>query len=99
MDEFARLQLLQKYPRYSEYLTVDMSYYPDFEPESLFVAEVNGQVVGALLGAMDTKRLEHIYQRQIRRRLLLRLMTSVYGWLDWLPAIAYRMGRTESDYG
>ncbi len=51
MDEFARLELLQKYPRYSEYLTDDMSYYPDFEPESLFVAEVNGQVVGALLGA------------------------------------------------
>jgi len=41
MDEFARLQLLQKYPRYSEYLTDDLSYYPDFEPESLSVAEVN----------------------------------------------------------
>ena len=97
MDEFARLQLLQKYPRYSEYLTDDLSYYPDFEPESLSVAEVNRQVVRAVLGGMDTRRFEQIYQRQIRKRLLLRLMTDVYGWPDWLPAIVYRMGRTESD--
>jgi ribosomal protein S18 acetylase RimI-like enzyme len=89
IDEFARPQLLQKYPQYSEYLADDMSYYPDFEPESLFVAESKGQVVGALLGAIDTKRFEQIYQRQIRSRLLLRLVTGVYGWPGWLPAILY----------
>jgi hypothetical protein len=64
-DEFARPKLLAKYPRYSEYLADEMSYYPDFEPESLFVAEINGQVVGALLGAVDTGRFKAVYQRRI----------------------------------
>jgi len=45
-DEFARPRLLQRYPRYGTYLADEMSYYPDYEPESLFVAEVEGQVVG-----------------------------------------------------
>lgn len=44
MDEFARPRLLEKYPLFSEYLADETSYYPDFEPESLFVADVQGQV-------------------------------------------------------
>jgi GNAT superfamily N-acetyltransferase len=86
-DEFARPRLQQKHPRYSECLADEMSYYPDYEPESLFVAEVNGQVVGALLGAVDTARFEQVYQRRIRRLLLYRILSGVYGWPGWLPAI------------
>jgi len=89
MDEFARPQLLQKYPHYSEYLADDMSYYPDFEPESLFVAEGDGQVVGALLGAVDTGRFELIYRRQVRTLLVRRGLVGAYGWPGWLPAILY----------
>ena len=50
MDKLARPRLQQQYPRFSEYLADEMSYYPDYEPESLFVAEVDGQVVGAQPG-------------------------------------------------
>jgi GNAT superfamily N-acetyltransferase len=87
MDEFARPRLQQKYPRYSEYLADEMSYYPDFEQESLFVAEVCGEVVGALLGAVDTARFQQVYQRRIRPLLLRRTLRGAYGWPGWLPAI------------
>jgi GNAT superfamily N-acetyltransferase len=87
MDEFARPKLQQKYPLYGEYLADEMSYYPDFEPESLFVAEVDGQVVGALLGAVDTGRFEQVYRSRIRPRLLCRMASGAYGWPGWLPAV------------
>ncbi len=86
-DEFARPRLQQKFPRYSEYLADEMSYYPDYEPEILFVAEVDGQVVGALLGAMDTSRFEQVYRERIRPRLLRRMLRGAYGWPGWLPAV------------
>jgi len=87
MDEFARPRLQQKYPRYGETLADEMSYYPDYEPESLFVAEVDGEVVGALLGAVDTDRSEQVYQRRIRPYLLRRILMGAYGWPGWLPAV------------
>ena len=87
MDEFARPKLQQKYPLYGEYLADEMSYYPDYEPESLFVAEVEGQVVGALLGAVDTARFEQVYRQRIRPLLLRRLLCGAYGWPGWLPAV------------
>ncbi|MBN2146399.1 MAG: GNAT family N-acetyltransferase [Anaerolineales bacterium] len=86
-DEFARPRLLQRYPRMSEYLADEMSYYPDYEPESLFVAELQGQVVGALQGAVDTARFEQLYQRHIRPLLFRRCLQGAYGWPDWLPAV------------
>jgi hypothetical protein len=33
-------------------------YFTDFEPESSFVAEANGQVVGYLIGTLDTARVD-----------------------------------------
>lgn len=87
MDEFARPRLLQKYPLYGEYLADEMSYYPQDEPESLFVADVGGVVVGALQGAVDTGRFEQVYTRRIRPLLLRRTLTGAYGWPGWLPAV------------
>lgn len=87
MDEFARPKLLEKYPRYAEYLADEMSYYPDFEPESLFVAEVDGQVVGALLGAVNTSNFEQVYRSKIRWRLVWRGLSGAYGWPGWLTAV------------
>ena len=87
MDEFARPRLLHKYPRYAEYLADEMSYYPDYEPESLFVAEVEGQVVGALLGAVNTARFELYYHRYVRPLLRKRTLSGTYGWPGWLPAV------------
>jgi hypothetical protein len=37
-DEFARTQLLEKYPLFGKYLADEMAHYPDFEPESMFVS-------------------------------------------------------------
>jgi GNAT superfamily N-acetyltransferase len=86
-DEFTRPRLLQIYPRYGEYLADEMSYYPDYEPESLFVAEVDGQVVGALQGAVDTDRFEQVYDQRIRPLLVRRCLAGTYGWPGWLPAV------------
>ena len=87
-DEFARPHLLRRYPRYSEYLADSMSYYPDSEPESNFVAVHDGKVVGALLGAVDTERCDELSKRHVRPLLIRRCMTGAYGWPGWLAPIA-----------
>ena len=47
------------------------SYYTDYEPESLFVAEFKGEVVGYLMGCLDTAKKGKIFSRRILPRLLL----------------------------
>ena len=86
IDEFCRPKLLEKYPKLAEFMADDMSYYPDYEPESLFVAQVDGRVVGALLGAVDTGRFEQIYHHHIRPTIWRRVLTGSYGWPGWIPA-------------
>ena len=87
IDEFARPCLQQKYPRMSEYLADSMSHYTEYEPASTFVAKVQGKVVGALLGAIDTARCERMYQQRIRPLLIRRCLSGVYGWPAWLLPI------------
>ncbi len=86
-DEFARPQLRQEYPRMGEYLADSMSQYFDYEPESVFVAEVQGEVVGALLGAVDTARCERVYRQRVRPFLIRRSLSGAYGWPAWLLPI------------
>jgi ribosomal protein S18 acetylase RimI-like enzyme len=87
-DEFARPQLAIQYPRMSEYLADEVShYYINFEPESLFVAEVDDRVVGALLGAVDTFRFGQYYHHRVQPYLVKRLLAGAYGWPGWLLPI------------
>jgi len=86
-DEFARPALLRKYPRMADYLADELSYFTDYEPASLFVAEAQGQIVGALLGAVDTTRCAQVYRDRIRPMLRRRCLSGAYGWPGWLPAI------------
>ena len=51
-----------------------MLYYLRYEPESLFVAEVEGRVVAYLAGCLDTARFEAIYRRRIGPRLILNFL-------------------------
>jgi len=86
-DEFARPALLRKYPRMADYLADELSYFTDDEPETLFVAEAQGQIVGALLGAVDTARCAQVYKQRVRPMLIRRCLSSAYGWPGWLPAV------------
>ncbi len=87
-DEFARPRLLQKYPRMSAYLADEVSYYyTQYEPESIFVAEVEGEIVGALLGGVDTHRHERYYKQRIRPYLARQCLMGAYGWPVWLMAV------------
>lgn len=87
-DEFARPALLHKYPRMAEYLADEVAYYYTcLEPESLFVVEVQGSVVGALLGAVKTSRHEQLYARRVKPYLLMRCLTGAYGWPAWYASI------------
>ncbi|MBU1869541.1 MAG: GNAT family N-acetyltransferase [Candidatus Omnitrophica bacterium] len=45
-------------------------YYTDYEPESVFVAEDNGQVIGYLLGCKDTIRKEKVFSKKIFPKVL-----------------------------
>src|SRR5690554_1335751 len=36
-------------------------YYTDYEPESTFVAECEGKVIGYILGCLDTRRYNKIF--------------------------------------
>ena len=53
----------------SDFLTL---YYTDYEPESSFVAEARGEVIGYLIGARDVRSLRKVYALAIAPRLLLR---------------------------
>jgi len=53
-------------------------YWTDFEPESCFVAEVDGKVIGYLLGCLDTARQERIFQTQIMLKIQLKALTSSF---------------------
>lgn len=47
-------------------------YFTDYEPESCFVAEANGRVIGYLIGTKDTALLNRIFQFKIIPRLLIK---------------------------
>ena len=47
-------------------------YFTDYEPESCFVAEVNGEVVGYVTGAKNSYTLKNIFLTKIIWRLLLK---------------------------
>ncbi|MBZ0257000.1 hypothetical protein K8I31_13115 [bacterium] len=64
---------------FADYLT---RYYTDWEPESAFIAEDNGEVVGYILGSVRPRRHEWaqawILCAQVAPKALLRLMTGRY---------------------
>ncbi|UCH42602.1 MAG: GNAT family N-acetyltransferase [Dehalococcoidales bacterium] len=83
-DEFGRPYLASKYSGYREYLADSVSHYYDLEPESMFIAESDGAVIGNLLGAVDTKATEKrqaTHTHHLRRK---RLLTGGYGLPFWL---------------
>lgn len=82
-DEFARPELLRKNPRMAEYMADQASRYYEFEPKSTFVAEVEGRVVGALRGTVDTARSEE-YEHRIRPLLIMRFLSGAYGLPVWI---------------
>jgi GNAT superfamily N-acetyltransferase len=45
------------------------AYFTDYEPESCFVAEQDGQVRGYLLGAVDAARMGRVFRKKIAPRL------------------------------
>jgi GNAT superfamily N-acetyltransferase len=78
---------MAKCPHMSEYLADSMSYYTDLPPESSLVAIAQGQVAGALLGAVDTARYQGIYKHRIRPLLIRRCLRNAHGWPGWFPAL------------
>jgi len=50
------------------------TYYTDWEPQALWVAEYNGQVVGYLTGCLDDRRYRRLMVRRILPRLILRAL-------------------------
>lgn len=54
------------------------SYYTDFEPQSTFVAEIDGRVVGYLLGCLDTERYNRIFARRIIPAILYKILLGRY---------------------
>ncbi len=46
-------------------------YYTDFEPESCFVVEKGGRVLGYLIGCVDTRRMDKIFGKKIMARIII----------------------------
>jgi len=67
-------------------------YYINFEPESLFIIEHEGEVVGYLSGCVDTKRYDRTFSRHILPILIKQFFTHGhwYSPLSWQLFIAYR---------
>jgi len=77
---------------FTSFADIWTSYYTDREPESAFVAEVGGRVVGYLLGCIDSSRAPSpaaVLGRQvIRRFLLIRPGTAPFLWRSiWDTAV------------
>ncbi|MCX5714505.1 MAG: GNAT family N-acetyltransferase [Candidatus Omnitrophica bacterium] len=51
-------------------------YYTDYEPESLFVAECAGRIVGCLTGCTDSARKKRIWSRKLFFRIFFRLLNK-----------------------
>jgi hypothetical protein len=51
-------------------------YFTDYEPDSCFVAEVNGQVVGYLIGAIKKTTAEEIFSKKITLPLFVKALKS-----------------------
>jgi len=78
-DEFERPRLLARYPKWGDYRADGLSRFYDLEPESCFVAEAGGDVVGNLLGTIDARlaeEREETFTRALRRR---RMLRGAYG--------------------
>jgi len=75
-------------------------YYMDYEPESCFVAEVNGRVVGYELGCKDTRKKKLVLMTKIYPRVCLRILwklltlqyrkTDTYRTLWWVISKGWR---------
>jgi GNAT superfamily N-acetyltransferase len=53
-------------------------YWTDYEPESSFVAEADGKVVGYILGCLDTERQERILKEKIQPSLYKQAFSSTF---------------------
>ncbi|MFA6357888.1 MAG: GNAT family N-acetyltransferase [Candidatus Omnitrophota bacterium] len=51
-------------------------YFTDYESQSCFVAEKNGEVVGYLIGAKDVRQMEKIFAKKIMLKLLVKAFSS-----------------------
>lgn len=59
------------------------SYYTDYEPSSLWVAEYEGRVIGYLCGSLDTRRYMRVMAFRFMPKILLRaLMRGVFFYKD-----------------
>jgi len=55
-----------------------MNYYTDYEPESAFVAELDGQVIGYLVGCRETSKQQHLHNKIIMRQIRRKFLTFGY---------------------
>ncbi|HUT55409.1 MAG TPA: GNAT family N-acetyltransferase [bacterium] len=61
-----------------EFADLWSSYWTDYEPESAFVATVEGRVEGYMLGCLDTRRQEKIWNKMILPRVVRRLIRPAW---------------------
>ena len=55
-------------------------YFTDYEPESSFVAEADGQVVGYIISAKDSRHMEHVFSSKIFWPLLKKALKQRVFW-------------------
>lgn len=96
--------------RIDENLVADLLtlYYTDFEPESIFVAELNGRVEGYIMGSINPgkfkRKTAHIFLARILPKLILGRYKKILKALPLLMAIITGVMKgehdpeTESDY-
>ena len=71
------------------------AYWTDREPESAFVAEADGRVVGYLLGCADTGRYEKTFRAEMARPLFWKAVGRGFFVRGKNPAFVYRLLRSQ----
>ena len=69
-EEFGlHAELVRRYPRVKAYFADGLSHYYDLEPESCFVADAAGRIVGNLFGSVSTTLAEKRFRAATERRI------------------------------
>ncbi len=89
---------------FADYWTL---YYTDYEPESTFVADLDGQVVGYLMGCIDTSVQQKIHNDKIMPRIRRKFLSFGYNidrrffsfmWRELRTKGRDELSRSEKEY-
>ncbi len=76
-------------------------YFTDYEPESCFVAEINGEIHGYIIGAVNEEKMLRIFYRKVFPLIFLKAIFRgfFFKWKHWRLFFSYLNGFRKQEFG